>query len=123
MKIKKSIKQEENRSNGFIITYDWLMVLPPAESVMLAYLIDAEDICEEVEEYPGYFMCTSSFIQSRCVGWSNSNITTALNNLESKNIIFLKNKRSNEGNARCIHISRDAIKVLKDKYKSLKSHN
>lgn len=117
MTIKKSIKQEENKSNGFIIMYDWLLVLPPAEAAMLSYLIDAEDICTEHDsEDDEYFECTASFMMSRCVGWTNSNITTALNNLQAKNLIFIKNIRGNQGNPRFIKISRDGIKALKEQY-------
>lgn len=121
MEIKKSIKQEENRQNKFIVLYDWLTILPPNESAMLAYLIDAEDICYcRDKEDLDYFECTAGFIVSRCVGWSSSNITTALNNLQSKNLIFIKNVRTNVGNTRFIKISRQGISSLKEAYKNKK---
>lgn len=124
MKIQKSIKQEENKGNGFIILYDWLLVLPPAEAAMLAYLIDAEDICSEHDDYDSdYFECTANFMMSKCVGWTQSNITTALNNLQSKNIIFIKNIRTNTGNPRYIKISRDGIRALKEQYELQKEKN
>ena len=121
MEIRKSIKQEENRQNGYIIMYNWLTVLPPAEAAMLAYLIDTEDICfTRDKEDPDYFECTANFISSKCVGWTNSNITTCLNNLENKNLIFIKNNRTNLGNSRFIKISRDGIAALKEQYNSKK---
>ena len=120
MEIRKpSIKQEENRQNKFIIVYDWLTVLPPAEAMMLAYLIDAEDICFTRDTHDlDYFKCTTNFIKSRCTGWSNSNITTCINNLEGKGLIFIKNKRTNSGNYRYIKINRAGIKSLKENYKN-----
>ena len=124
MEIRKSIKQEENKSNGYIILYDWLTVLPPAESAMLAYLIDAEDICFKRDDSDlDYFECTANFIRAKCIGWSDSNIKTALSNLENKNIIFIKNIRDNLGNSRYIKISREAISILKDKYEELKKNS
>lgn len=122
MNVYKSIKQGENQNNGFIILYDWLTALPPSEAAMLAYLIDAEDICDvHDDEDPDFFECTKNFITSRCVGWTQSNITTALNNLQEKNLIFIKNIRTNEGNPRYIKISRDGIESLKEKYFFLKA--
>ena len=126
MQIKKSIKQEENKSNGFIIMYDWLLELPPSEAAMLSYLIDAEDICSTRDENDtDFFECTANFMMKRCIGWTQSNITTALNNLEDKNLIMIKNIRTNTGNPRYIKISRDGISALKEKYYMHKniSHN
>ena len=124
MEIRKSIKQEENKLNNFIMVYDWLTILPPSEAIMLAYLIDAEDICfTRDDDDQDYFECTMSFIKSRCIGWTNSNITTSLNNLETKELIFIKNRRTNTGNFRFIKINRDKIRSLKEEYFSFKKEN
>ena len=118
MEIRKSVKQEENVNSGFIMTYDWLLVLPPAEAIMMAYLIDAEDVCyaRDAEDLD-FFECTASFIMSKCVGWSTSNITTCLNNLEEKNLILVKNIRTNAGNSRFIKLNRQGLGALKEQYK------
>lgn len=117
MEIRKSLKQEENVNSGFIMVYDWLLALPPSEAIMMAYLIDAEDICytRDAEDLD-FFECTVNFITSKCVGWTSSNINTCLNNLEEKNLIFVKNIRTNFGNSRFIKINRQGVKALKQQY-------
>ena len=111
--LKNQIQKEENCKFP-----QYLLALPPKESVMLMYLIDQEAYIEQrLADEPEYFRCCQeNYIKNYFIGWSSNLISTAIDSLCKSGYIYKKIIRIEGKKNTFIKLNYDAIYELKSNY-------
>ena len=103
----------------------YLLALPPKESVMLMYLIDQEAYIEQrLADEPEYFRCCQeNYIKNYFIGWSSNLISTAIDSLCKSGYIYKKIIRIEGKKNTFIKLNYDAIYELKSNYEKQLTEN
>ena len=113
--LKDLLSKEDD---AFFKMYKFTCSLPRLQSILLSYLIDAEDLVKNrLDEDRGYFeCCVEGFIHNLLSGLSISEIRTALKGLEKGGYIAMKNVHKGFKNTTFIKINQDAVLALRHAY-------
>ena len=106
------------KDDAFFKLYKFTCSLPKLQSVLLSYLIDAEDLVKiRLDEDKDYFeCCIEGFIHNLLSGLSTSEIRTALIGLEKGGYINRKNVHKGFKNSTFIKINTNAVLELRRAY-------
>ena len=113
--LKDLLSKEDD---AFFKMYKFTCSLPRLQSILLSYLIDAEDLVKNrLDEDRDYFeCCVEGFIHNLLSGLSISEIRTALKGLEMGGYIAMKNVRKGFKNTTFIRIDKNAVLALRQAY-------
>lgn len=98
--------------------YKFTCSLPPKQSIMLNYLIDADDYIDaRLPKDKGYFMCAKEgFIGNLLSSWSLYDMTTAIDGLVKSGYIKKKVVNIDMHNRTYIKLCKKAIQKLNRDY-------
>ena len=114
----KELLKNQIQKEGDYKFPQYLLALPPKESVMLMYLIEQEAYIEQrLADEPEYFRCCQeNYIKNYFVGWSSNLISTAIDSLCKSGYIDKKIIRIEGRKNTFIKLNYDAIYELKSNY-------
>ena len=116
--MKELLKNQIQKEGNYKMFPQYLLALPPKESVMLMYLIDQEAYIEQrLADEPEYFRCCQeNYIKNYFIGWSSNLISTAIDSLCKSGYIYKKIIRIEGKKNTFIKLNYDAIYELKSNY-------
>ena len=116
--MKELLKNQIQKEGNYKMFPQYLLALPPKESVMLMYLIDQEAYIEQrLADEPEYFRCNQeNYIKNYFTGWSVNLISTAIDSLCKSGYIYKKIIRIEGKKNTFIKLNYDAIYELKSNY-------
>lgn len=116
--MKELLKNQIQKEGNYKMFPQYLLALPPKESVMLMYLIDQEAYIEQrLADEPEYFRCNQeNYIKNYFIGWSTNLISTAIDSLCKSGYIYKKIIRIEGKKNTFIKLNYDAIYELKSNY-------
>ena len=116
--MKELLKNQIQKEGNYKMFPQYLLALPPKESVMLMYLIDQEAYIEQrLADEPEYFRCNQeNYIKNYFIGWSSNLISTAIDSLCKSGYIYKKIIRIEGKKNTFIKLNYDAIYELKSNY-------
>ena len=116
-----SFKRQLEQDDSYFKLYKFTCQLPMKQSYMLSYLIDADDFVNyRLSDDIGFFMCCkANFINKMLTGWSDYQITSAINELENAGYIYKRVENIDGRNITYIKLNVEAINNLNAKYKNL----
>ena len=116
--MKELLKNQIQKEGNYKMFPQYLLALPPKESVMLMYLIDQEAYIEQrLADEPEYFRCCQeNYIKNYFIGWSVNLISTAIDSLCKSGYIYKKIIRIEGKKNTFIKLNYDAIYELKSNY-------
>ena len=123
--MKELLKNQIQKEGNYKMFPQYLLALPPKESVMLMYLIDQEAYIEQrLADEPEYFRCNQeNYIKNYFIGWSSNLISTAIDSLCKSGYIYKKIIRIEGKKNTFIKLNYDAIYELKSNYEKQLTEN